>query len=112
MDDLFQYHERRCRFTEHQAHLQQNHDSRAKVNDEFVEWEQGQIVAPSDVAEVSDIIPEVALEEPAKEFKLADMERDTIQRALLKNGGNRKATAVELGLSERTLYRKIKDYDL
>ena len=94
------------------THLQQNHDSRAKVNDEFVEWEQGQIVAPSDVAEVSDIIPELAVEEPAKEFKLADMERDTIQRALLKNGGNRKATAVELGLSERTLYRKIKDYGL
>jgi transcriptional regulator of acetoin/glycerol metabolism len=35
-----------------------------------------------------------------------------VSKALAKNAGNRKATAVELGLSERTLYRKIKDYGL
>lgn len=90
----------------------QNHDSRAKREDELVEWEQGQIIAPSDLSVVQEIEPEVAIEEPTKDLKLADMEKDTIQRALLKNGGNRKATAIELGLSERTLYRKIKDYGL
>lgn len=90
----------------------QNHDSRAKREDELVEWEQGQIIAPSDLSLVQEIEPEVAIEEPTKDLKLADMEKDTIQRALLKNGGNRKATAIELGLSERTLYRKIKDYGL
>mgnify|MGYP006054122911 FL=1 len=77
-----------------------------------MEWEQGQIIAPSDLSLVQEIEPEVAIEEPTKDLKLADMEKDTIQRALLKNGGNRKATAIELGLSERTLYRKIKDYGL
>ncbi len=90
----------------------QNHDSRAKREDELVEWEQGQIIAPSDLSVAQEIEPELAIEEPTKDLKLADMEKDTIQRALLKNGGNRKATAIELGLSERTLYRKIKDYGL
>lgn len=33
---------------------------------------------------------------------------DLIEKALLKHGGNRKAAAAELGISERTLYRKIK----
>jgi transcriptional regulator with PAS, ATPase and Fis domain len=43
---------------------------------------------------------------------MMEIERDTIRRALIKNQNNRKATAAELGLSERTLYRKIKDYGL
>lgn len=36
-------------------------------------------------------------------------EKDLIRRALERNGGNRKAAAAELGMSERTLYRKIKE---
>ncbi|MCM1164066.1 MAG: sigma-54 dependent transcriptional regulator [Muribaculaceae bacterium] len=39
---------------------------------------------------------------------LEETERDTIMRALERNGGRRKATAAELNISERTLYRKIK----
>ena len=42
----------------------------------------------------------------------ADTERQAIMKALQRNGGNRKKAADELGLSERTLYRKIKDYGL
>jgi transcriptional regulator with PAS, ATPase and Fis domain len=61
---------------------------------------------------VPEDIPEVVVEETMKDLKLSNMEKDTIQKALIKNGGNRKATAVELGLSERTLYRKIKEYGL
>lgn len=34
-----------------------------------------------------------------------------IRKALERNGGNRKAAAAELGISERTLYRKIKELD-
>lgn len=41
-----------------------------------------------------------------------DVEREQIVMALERNKGNRKAAAAELGISERTLYRKIKDYDL
>ena len=43
---------------------------------------------------------------------LMDTERETISRALKRNGGRRKATASELNISERTLYRKIKEYGL
>ncbi|WP_295730070.1 sigma 54-interacting transcriptional regulator [uncultured Muribaculum sp.] len=43
---------------------------------------------------------------------LEDTERETIRRALEHNEGRRKATARELNISERTLYRKIKDYGL
>jgi DNA-binding NtrC family response regulator len=43
---------------------------------------------------------------------LAETERQAIMKALQHNAGNRKRAAEELGLSERTLYRKIKDYGL
>ena len=32
---------------------------------------------------------------------------ELIEKALLKHGGNRKAAAKELGISERTIYRKL-----
>lgn len=43
---------------------------------------------------------------------LEETERDTIIESLQRNGGRRKATAQELQISERTLYRKIKQYNL
>lgn len=43
---------------------------------------------------------------------LEDNERETIRRALERNEGRRKAAASELRISERTLYRKIKEYGL
>lgn len=43
---------------------------------------------------------------------LEDTERETIKRSLERNGGRRKATAQELKISERTLYRKIREYGL
>ena len=39
-------------------------------------------------------------------------EVDLIKRALEKHNGKRKSAARELGISERTLYRKIKEYDI
>ena len=43
---------------------------------------------------------------------LEEVEKDMISKALLHNHGRRKAAAVQLGISERTLYRKIKEYGL
>ena len=43
---------------------------------------------------------------------LEQTERETIRLALERNQGRRKATASELNISERTLYRKIKEYGL
>jgi len=43
---------------------------------------------------------------------LEELEKKTIQKALEKHRGKRKEAADELGISERTLYRKIKQYEL
>ena len=45
-------------------------------------------------------------------LSLQKKEIDLIRRALEKHQGKRKAAAEELGISERTLYRKIKEYDI
>ena len=45
-------------------------------------------------------------------LSLQDKELELIIKALERNKGRRKAAAKELGISERTLYRKIKQYDL
>ncbi len=43
---------------------------------------------------------------------IAEMEEEMIRRALLKHNGHRKLAAQELGISLRTLYRKIQEYNL
>ena len=45
-------------------------------------------------------------------LNLNDLGRQMVERALEKNGGNRKKAAAELGISDRTLYRRIKQYRL
>ena len=45
-------------------------------------------------------------------LKLEQKEIELIKKSLEKNKGKRKAAADELGISERTLYRKIKQFDL
>ncbi len=45
-------------------------------------------------------------------LSLQDKELELIIKALERNKGRRKAAAKELGISERTLYRKIKQYDI
>ena len=52
-----------------------------------------------------EVIPEAA-------NSISDLEKEAIRRALDKSGGNRKEAAEILGFSERTLYRKIKEYGL
>ena len=45
-------------------------------------------------------------------LSIHDKELELIKKALERNNGKRKAAAIELGISERTLYRKIKQYDI
>lgn len=45
-------------------------------------------------------------------LSLEDNEKELIRKALRKHSGKRKEAAQDLGISERTLYRKIKEYDL
>ena len=45
-----------------------------------------------------------------EDLSLANAEKELIKKALRKHNGRRKEAAAELGISERTLYRKIKEY--
>ena len=56
----------------------------------------------------AEVIPEPVKEEDAPRT-IQDVNDDMIRRALEKHEGRRKAAAAELGISERTLYRKIKE---
>ncbi|WP_185850845.1 sigma 54-interacting transcriptional regulator [Blattabacterium cuenoti] len=57
-------------------------------------------------------IEEDSYKNESKNFSLQKKEIEFIQKSLKKNNGKRKKTAKELGISERTLYRKIKQYGL
>ena len=63
----------------------------------------------SDIPDFSIVVPSAEVE-PVKEetpLTIHDMNDDMIRKALEKHEGRRKAAAAELGISERTLYRKI-----
>lgn len=45
-------------------------------------------------------------------LNIMDKEKELIQKALKKHKGKRKDAAADLGISERTLYRKLKEYDI
>ena len=65
----------------------------------------------SDMPDFSIVVPSADVD-PVKEetpLTIHDMNDDMIRRALEKHEGRRKAAAAELGISERTLYRKIKE---
>jgi transcriptional regulator with PAS, ATPase and Fis domain len=50
--------------------------------------------------------------EVEESLSLEDREKELIKKALEKHRGKRKYAAQDLGISERTLYRKIKEFDL
>lgn len=54
---------------------------------------------------------EIRSDEP-ETLNLNDLNRQMVEKALERNGGNRKKAARELGISDRTLYRRIKQYGL
>ena len=68
-----------------------------------------QPTAHSDIQEAE--AEEIKAEEP-ETLNLNDLGRQTVEKALERNGGNRKKAAQELGISDRTLYRRIKQYGL
>lgn len=65
--------------------------------------------APADITE-ADVIDAPEYEEEA--LSLQDVEKDMIIKALERHHGKRKNAAQDLKISERTLYRKIKEYNL
>ena len=66
-------------------------------------------VLQSPVLNTSDLKPAMAAKQPQS---LNEVERDTIAKTLELCNGRRKMAAEQLGISERTLYRKIKEFGL
>lgn len=62
-----------------------------------------------DLANIEDITHEA---EENGDLSLEKKEKELILKALKKNGNKRKYAALDLGISERTLYRKIKQYEI
>lgn len=62
-------------------------------------------IASPDYAESEEVVDE----QPSRKLTKADVLREQILRALRRNNGRRREAAAELFMSERTLYRKIKE---
>ncbi len=60
----------------------------------------------------SDHFQDYQIQPSSDSLNLTDMEKELITLALNKHSGNRRLAAKELGISERTLYRKITDYNI
>ena len=70
---------------------------------------------PQDFQHPSEAVNEIPIdysEEVEESLSLEKQEREIIAKALDKHHGRRKNAAAELGISERTLYRKIKEYGI
>ena len=91
----------------------------AAYNSNFIAAENAQMPTLAPSVPVQAYTPTSAEEAEAEEIKgepeslnLSDLGRQMVEKALERNGGNRKKAAQELGISDRTLYRRIKQYGL
>ena len=60
----------------------------------------------------AEVVEDAVLADELALTTMEEIERESIRRALERNNGSRKMAANELHISERTLYRKIKEYNL
>lgn len=75
---------------------------------EIIRHHSGYIISPDDVKSSP-----LTQEQPASEpVSIQDVSAELIRKALERHGGRRKPAAEELGISERTLYRKIKELNI
>lgn len=76
--------------------------------EEIIRHHSGYIISPDDVKSSP-----LTQEQPASEpVSIQDVSAELIRKALERHGGRRKPAAEELGISERTLYRKIKELNI
>ncbi len=84
------------------------------IAEEYVE------TAPGETSDEEPALPDSTEEHPAtyhqqreqESLNLDKMEKQMLEKALERNDGNRKRAALELGISDRTLYRRLKQYGL
>ena len=78
----------------------------SKINSEPITTGKSIILSNNEARDIDSLHPVEEI------LNLADREREYIIKALKKHRGRRRDAASELGISERTLYRKIKEYDI
>jgi len=69
-------------------------------------------IAPIEAAEEAIAEEYVEPEKEPENLNLNDLSKQMLEKALERNNGNRKKAAQELGISDRTLYRRLKQYGL
>lgn len=89
-------------------------DSAAAGNGELPSVIRGNVSVVSAPRTVSPAVQDAVAEEISEpeSLNLDDLGRQLVEKALERNGGNRKKAAKELGISDRTLYRRLKQYGL
>lgn len=70
------------------------------------------LTSPSAETEPEEEVQDISHEAEDDSLSIVKKEKELIMRALRKNNNKRKYAARDLGISERTLYRKIKEYEL
>jgi transcriptional regulator with PAS, ATPase and Fis domain len=96
--------------SEHEGLFKEIREQDQRIQDEtpVVLEKELNLTSPYDISKIEDIS-----HEPENEsLSLEEKEKEMIIKALKKNNNKRKYAAMDLGISERTLYRKIKHYDL
>lgn len=99
------------------------HDEKTILHSPVVPQDKTKVTLPLKYEEVTHKMPHLADMHDQSDFQeateveiaslsLEDAEKEMIALALEKHNGKRKLAANELGISERTLYRKIKEYNL
>ena len=79
---------------------------------EVLDVTDNQPAAPHALARITDLEPAPVIAADHHTMTIEETEKKAIREALERNGGLRKNAARELNISERTLYRKIKEYAL
>ena len=71
-----------------------------------------QSLQPISNSALEDAEAEEYVEPEPENLNVNDWSRQALEKALVRNGGNRKKAAQEMGISDRTLYRRLKQYGL
>ena len=110
--DIIEDNEHNIHISSEQAHVlnsildspQNNERTYVDTDDTYIEPYQHNTRENVEIEDTHEVIEE--------SLSLVDKEIEFIKKALSKHNGKRKPAADELGISERTLYRKIKEYNI
>lgn len=96
----------------HMPHSQSHNITTSQPQIAYVDKSYCQERLQTDFVDAEEITSENDNAVAADSLNLRDISKQMIEKALERNGGNRRLAAAELGISDRTLYRRLKQYGL